>query len=341
MLKILTSEFEWREAINGMNHDWYHTWDYHHIALLNGEGIPMLLVFGEKNSRICLPILLRKINDEWNDATSVYGYPGVVSNIKGDEKELYRLFFQDVMHWANENKVVSIFSRLNSCIDGSYEELNHLAESQGETVVIDLSLPIDEQRKRYRKNYRNLVNKLERDGVTCSWENNAKELSEFIGIYNQTMDSLGAADHYYFSRSYYDLLINSEDFEVRIYSCFHEGRKICSGLFVFCGDIVQYHLSGTVSEYKNSAPTRLMIDTVRKDATSLGYQVFHLGGGTGNGRDSLFDFKYGFSKEVVDFRVLKLITNEEKYVQLSGIDINDIDQPIEGFFPLYRKLNTN
>jgi len=264
-----------------------------------------------------------------------------VSNVKDNEEELFRLFFQNINSWAKENQIVSIFSRLNSCIDGSYSGLNDLAESQGETVVIDLSLPIDEQRKRYRKNYRNLVNKLERDGVTCSWENNSDELSEFIDIYNQTMDSLGASEHYYFNRSYYDVLMGAEDFEVRIYSCYHEGHKVCSGLFVFCGDIVQYHLSGTVSDYKNSAPTRLMIDTVRKDATSLGFQVFHLGGGASSGRDSLFDFKYGFSKKTIDFRVIKLISDEEKYVQLSGVDISDINQQVGNFFPLYRKPKTN
>jgi len=224
-------------------------------------------------------------------------------------------------------------------VEGEQSIVDSYSELAGETVLIDLTLPLDEQRRRYRKNYRNLVNKLIKDDVTCEETNEPEDRIEFVNIYNETMKSLQATDYYFFDQNYYDDLFQSKDFEVKIYSCFQNGQKLCSGLFVFCDDIVQYHLSGTYSDYKNMAPTRLMLDTVRRDATEIGFKKFHLGGGTSGTRDSLFDFKYGFSKQAINFRVLKLITNPEQYSKLSNITVEETINKNDGFFPLYRKKN--
>ena len=41
----------------------------------------------------------------------------------------------------------------------------------------------------------------------------------------------------------------------------------------------------------------MLIDIVRKDANSLGFKFLHLGIGLANKKDSLFNFKSGFSKK--------------------------------------------
>jgi lipid II:glycine glycyltransferase (peptidoglycan interpeptide bridge formation enzyme) len=152
------------------------------------------------------------------------------------------------------------------------------------------------------------------------------------------MKDLNAGDYYFFDDAYYDSLINSSDFEVKIYNVWLNEIKVCSGMFVFCDDIVQYHLSGTLPEYKALAPTRMLIDQARKDATALGYKYLHLGGGLGGGRDSLFNFKYGFSKNSIEFYVFKMITNTNAYKKLSYLSETDTI-PESGYFPLYRKVN--
>ncbi len=336
MIKSITNKIEWKSALKNMKHDWYHTWDYHKVAFDNDEGVPTLLYVELPNINLAIPLLIRKIDENWNDATSVYGYPGIIFNKPPSEYE-FNCFFEELNNWAKVNNIVSIFSRLNSCIEVNIDEQVPSIENKGETVVIDLRISLDEQRSKYRKNYRNLINKLNKEGYTCTWSNTDKDKIDFIEIYNETMKSLGAQEYYFFSQNYYDELFTAEDFDVKIYNCHLDGVKVCSGLFVYCDDIVQYHLSGTVSEYKKIAPTRLMIDTVRKDATKLGYKVFHLGGGTTGTRDSLFDFKFGFSKSAINFKVLKLITNREKYAELSNIDVLQIDSKQDAFFPLYRK----
>ena len=76
MIKVISEENEWRNVLNGISHDWYHTWDYHQIAQKNEEGTPVLFHLTIDNESIAFPLLLRDIDTQWRDATSVYGYPG-------------------------------------------------------------------------------------------------------------------------------------------------------------------------------------------------------------------------------------------------------------------------
>jgi lipid II:glycine glycyltransferase (peptidoglycan interpeptide bridge formation enzyme) len=284
-----------------------------------------------------MPLLIRDIQgcEQYRDMTSVYGYPGFL--LSSDiAKDLYDSFTEQLNIWSNENGIVSIFSRLNSLlVDAS--ELTGCFPS-GETVVIDLSINEDEQKKRYRKNYRNLLRRLEKDGFKADWSNSKESVDDFKSIYLETMKGLGAGDYYFFDDAYYDDLLKSSGFEVRIYNVWLNEIKVCSGMFVFCDDIVQYHLSGTLQDYKDLAPTRMLIDQARKDATKLGFKYLHLGGGLGGSRDSLFNFKYGFSKDSIEFYVFKMITNIDVYKQLSNLSETDAI-PESGYFPLYRKVN--
>ncbi len=47
-----------------------------------------------------------------------------------------------------------------------------------------------------------------------------------------------------------------------------------------------------------------------------GYQWFNLGGGVNSARDSLLEFKLGFSKQTFDFRWATVITNPDVYLEL-------------------------
>ena len=335
--KVITVKDEWCKELNSYRSDWYHSWDYHEMAFKNNEGKPILFVLtNDSNESIALPLLLRDITgSEHKDMTSVYGYPGFLLS-SDDAINLFEQFLEHLLVWSNNNSVVSIFSRLNSLL----VDANALKGCfpNGETVVVDLSNDEDEQKRRYRKNYRNLLRRLEKDGFKADWSNSQESIDDFKSIYLATMKGLDAGDYYFFDDAYYDDLLNSTGFEVRIYNVWLNEIKVCSGMFVFCDDIVQYHLSGTLQEYKDLAPTRMLIDQARKDATELGFKYLHLGGGLGGGRDSLFNFKYGFSKESIEFFVFKMITNIDAYKELSNL--TEVDAvPESGYFPLYRKVN--
>ena len=336
--KVITNENDWRDELTNYKNDWYHTWDYHFMAKSNHEGNPLLFVLVNGEERISLPLLLREIPNSGGffDLHSVYGYPGLLFN--STEAYLkYDIFIEALQNWCTDESVVSIFSRLNSLVlkDGLSLKGTFV---KGETVVVDLTISEDEQRSLYRKNYRNLIRKLEKEGFRTDWSNSAESIDEFKFIYTETMKSLDASDFYFFDDNYYKSLFSSEDFRTRIYSVWLGDVKVCSGIFIYCDDVVQYHLSGTLPEYKNQAPTRLLIDQARKDATALNYKLLHLGGGVGGGRDSLFNFKYGFSKSAIDFNVLNMVTNVDIYKKLSSLSEQDSITDND-FFPLYRKDN--
>lgn len=335
--KVITTEDEWCEELTNYRNDWYHTWDYHQMAFQNKEGKPVLFVLHNSCQRIALPLLIRDIGDigKNKDMTSVYGYPGFLLSNE-ESSYLYQCFLNELLVWSGENSVVSIFSRLNSLLFDA-KELNSCFFI-GETVVVDLELEEDEQKKRYRKNYRNLLRRLEKDGFRADWSNSQESIDDFKRIYLDTMKNLDAGDYYFFDDTYYADLLNCNDFAVRIYNVWLNETKVCSGMFVFCDDIVQYHLSGTLQEYKDLAPTRMLIDQARKDASELGFKYLHLGGGLGGGRDGLFNFKYGFSKASNEFHVFKMITNIEVYKKLSLLEQAE-EIPTSGYFPLYRKGN--
>jgi lipid II:glycine glycyltransferase (peptidoglycan interpeptide bridge formation enzyme) len=115
----------------------------------------------------------------------------------------------------------------------------------------------------------------------------------------------------------------------------------CAGIFTECCGILQYHLSGTKTEFLKQAPNKLMLDYVRFWAKERNNQVFHLGGGLGGAKDSLYHFKAGFSKERYPFLTMRLIMEQNKYFDLVKLRAQDlkIDPEVllqSKFFPAYR-----
>ena len=102
--------------------------------------------------------------------------------------------------------------------------------------------------------------------------------------------------------------------------------------------VIQFHLSGTVPKAMTDSPARVMLDFVRKWGKERGNRWFHLGGGLGARRDSLFEFKAGFSEARAEFRTLRLICDPpqmaaaiRRWSRVFG------SVPTNGSFPPYRQ----
>ena len=102
---------------------------------------------------------------------------------------------------------------------------------------------------------------------------------------------------------------------------------------------MSYHLSGSDVEYRNLAPSNLLLYKAALWGYEQGFKTFHLGGGIGSGEDNLYKFKAGFNKKSnYQFSIGKQVFNKERYDELvnnriaenSEFDINSL------FFPLYR-----
>ena len=345
-----TDEIEqWMNVLKRMYlYDFYHLPCYHQLAEKHGEGQAVLFYFQQDDYHIALPLLVRRISevpglekagDNLFDATSVYGYAGPVASHASLPGEIIRQFQSELYNELNSRNIISVFSRLHPFIEqsGILEGLGNIV-IEGVTVSIDLSLDLDTQRAQYSKGHKSGVNKLRKMGVECIHDTELKYLPEFLELYYETMDRVHANGYYYFPKENFEFLINKLGAKMHLFICLLEGKVICGGLYAECNGILQAYLGGMYSEYRNIAPRKLEKDTVRIWATENNKKIFHLGGGLGGKKDSLYEFKSGFSKNRHDFTLWKWITNKEMYDELTLKRKADMtaDAMDDKFFPAYR-----
>jgi Acetyltransferase (GNAT) domain len=322
-------------------YDFYHLPRYHRMADQAGEGSARLFVFREAGHTIALPLLIRSLDDQpaaqldWHDATSVYGYAGPVASPGPIPAKVVANFQAALTRQLGDMQVVSVFARLNAFLPQP-PLLAGLGECQSlrRTVSIDLTLPVDIQRARYRRNHKEGINRLRRQGVTCVRDDDGRYLGDFVRIYHETMRRVEARDRYHFAPSYFIRLMKNLGTRVHLFVCLHEGRSVCGGLFLECCGVLQYHLGGTLNEALRLAPMKLLLDDVRLWGTERGCRTFHLGGGVGSSDDDpLLHFKRGFSDRDHDFSVWQWILMPDAYRRLC--DARGVNADAE-FFPAYR-----
>ena len=80
MIQIVKEKELWDTVLKDFDSvDFHHTYDYHVLDAKEHES-PILILYRENEKKIALPLLLRPIpNTDYNDATSVYGYSGPLS----------------------------------------------------------------------------------------------------------------------------------------------------------------------------------------------------------------------------------------------------------------------
>ena len=330
----------WNEYVHSCKmYDFYHTWYYHS---LEKSGEPVLFVYEEQNCFIVFPLLKRSINKtEYSDFTSVYGYAGPISNLDFNEMEQHTMegFKKAFLMFLEQEKNVSVFCRLHPIInhDILVEKFGSLVEN-GKTVVIELTNSLEEQRSKYRRQFRSKIRQLREKGYYMKTAETDEEVKAFVKVYNENMARVKAESYYYFNESYFFNMLNSADFESSVLLLYC-GDEITSGAFVtFSNNIMQFHLAATNNKYLHEGSMKLLID----EATIVGRErhmdYLHLGGGVGGNEDSLFEFKAGFSETILDFKTWRFVSDPEVYNQL--VRARWGNRTIESdFFPLYRELS--
>lgn len=336
MIRIITSKSEWETSLREVrSFDFYHTFDYHQISKTKAEEA-VLISYTDQKSIILLPLLLRRIFDsDFYDATSVYGYVGPLAINIDNTFDVQK--FQDCLNgYFLEKKIIAVFSRLNPYIAKQDTVLSGIGiiKSIGKVVNIDITKNLEAQRSAYRRDTRSRVNKARR---LCSVKlaSSQKDIEAFVNIYTETMEKLDADDSYFFDKEYFFNFLECEGFKTEILLAIHNdtGEITAGSMFVKTNNIVQYHLSGTKSEYMKIAPSRLLLDEMRLIATEEGYRYFNLGGGYKNREDPLFDFKSSFSDDYKSFKVWTHVVNPEKYSEFTVL--SKVGENID-FFPAYR-----
>lgn len=355
MRKLRTLSLEesdqWLRTVeNSYQYDVYHLPAFHKLDDVVGD--PHLFVYSDYDCFIALPLVLRdvekipgltKCGRGWRDATSVYGYPGPISSESDPPESMLRGFATDLREELERRSVIAVFSRLNPLL----QQRNILTYAggriitKGPTVAIDLQQPPETQFRQYRTNMQRDIRSSKEAGAVCRRDDPWKYLNDFIDIYYETMERVGAASRYFFSADYFRRFRESLQGKAHLFVVLLGGEPICGGLFTHCQRFIQYHLGGTRTDYRHLAPTKLMFDTVRLWGNTGDASYFHLGGGVGAKEDGLFNFKLGFSNLKLDFRVWQAVLNEQVYTSLAserqawlnarGHSIID-----DEYFPIYR-----
>lgn len=341
----------WTEVLEGAaKSDWYHLPHYHRMAEQAGEGQGALFVYQEGKDFMALPLLLRPLSaaegledSAWMDASSVYGYAGPIASNATMSQSIRANFHLALRIELQGRKVISVFSRLHPFLHQTQllEGIGECVPIQ-ETVSIDLMLEPGAQKAQFRKEYVSAIAKAKAQGLTCEEVGLDQGLEEFMEIYRLTMQRKNASAHFHFERSYFEDLQKALGSALHLFVVRFEGKTVSAALFTRWDGIVQYHLSGTLSEYLKFAPAKLLLDTVRLWATQKGSQILHLGGGTAPGPDnSLFRFKAGFSQKRHMFSVWRWVVQPDAYAEACRLrarwNLQHGFQPMQPhFFPQYR-----
>lgn len=308
---------------------------------IHGDGEPLLFYWDDGKTRGINVVMKRDVStdihfagkiekNQYFDFSTPYGYGGWLIEGKNSEK-----LFEDYEKWCKKNGIISEFVRFHPMLHNQEKCGNHYLVAQlGEVVHMELSSPDIIWKNIISKN-RNVIRKAVKNGVKIYHGRYPKIYEKFQIIYNKTMDRDHAEDYYYFGKDFYISILEELPENDQVFYAEKDGVVIAASIILAANGMMDYHLSGSIREYGNLAPTNLLLYKAALWGCANGYRTFYLGGGIGSGEDSLFKFKRSFYKGTLNhFYIGKKIFDKRVYDKLVGIKADKISN--DKYFPMYR-----
>jgi Acetyltransferase (GNAT) domain len=291
---------------------------------LDAEGVTHTLRVEADGAELLAPLIVREIDGGPDrDATSPYGYPGIVRRVrhlsrhaeqKSDSIEPAAIDF-------GATGLVSAFIRHTL-------DVPPLADARERNVVqiADPELP-----PKQRSSDRNQINKNRRNGYRTRLvpgpESEAAERAGFLEAYEQTMRRAGAAERYFFGAPYFDRILESAATWLALAHA-PDGTVAAASIAARSDGFLHYYLSGSVDSHLRDSPMKNVVAALVDHATTLGLPL-NLGGGLSRG-DRLEEFKRGFANREQPWLSSEIVCDEAAYARLSsGLAVAD-------YFPAYR-----
>ena len=259
---------------------------------------------------------------------------------EGDTSEDNLLaFWHDYMQKMQEESIVDNFVRYHPILANAVP-MKHISTviDLGKTVAFDLTSVEVIWNNIISKN-RNMIRKAEKNCIEIRHGRGMELFANFKRIYNATMEKDHAEEYYFFGDAFYESIHRDLHDNYEIFYAVLDGQLIAMSIILFANKQMHYHLSGSMIEYRNMAPTNLLLYKAALWGCEQGYKTFHLGGGVGSGEDSLYKFKAAFNrKSDYQFSIGKEVFDQGKYDRLVAIRVaNDCEFDKEShYFPLYR-----
>jgi serine/alanine adding enzyme len=298
-------------------------------CVLDG-GRPALLHAEDEGGDVVFAVSVRPIPEsDLHDVTSAYGYGGPVAAGPAPSVEAFWELYEN---WCREHRVVSTFLRFhplygNHLRPGPSVRLERLAD----TVAWPLGAGDDPARSLHR-HHRRVVRKAA-EAVEVSVHERPERLDSFAALYEAGMRRLGAAPFYFFPSAYWETLATRPGPNLLQLDGLLDGEPVASVLCLTSPPWLHYHLGAVLEPGRKIGATHLLLLEAARWGSERGYELFHLGGGVGGAKDSLWEFKRRFApKGLREAWIGKAVHDEAAYLALSGAKGLDVT----GFFPAYR-----
>jgi hypothetical protein len=259
------------------------------------------------------------LRDDPTDVITPYGYGGPVG----------AGFWEPYDNWCRDNGVVTTFVRFHPLY------ANHTAAPatvKVESLAGTVAWRLDEDGDLFEhmhRHHRRVVRKAVAAGVEGTATVAPERLDRFRRLYEQTMERRAAGGFYYFPPAYWHAL----ETDLREHVILFEAGEDAALLCLAAPPWLHYHLGASSDAGRRLGASTLLFVEAARWAQELGYTRFHLGGGVGGARDSLYEFKLRFDPGgVLEAAIGKAIHDEVAYRKLAGPQAGR-----DGYFPAYRK----
>ena len=320
-------------------YDVYYLNGYMRPFMIHGDGEPQLLYYEAENLRSIYVFMKRKTDiDGYYDCVTPYGYGGALFEGNTSEDNL-QAFWKAYVAKMRAEGIVDNFVRYHPVLANAIpmKTISNVIDL-GKTVAFDLASPDVIWDNIISKN-RNMIRKAEKNGVEIHHGKSLKLFADFKRIYNATMEKDHAEDYYFFGDDFYESIHHDLHDNYEMFYATLNGEIIAMSIMLFANNQMHYHLSGSMMEYRNLAPSNLLLYKAALWGCEQGYKTFHLGGGVGSDEDNLYKFKAAFNrKSDYQFSIGKEIFDQQKYDELVALRASKDPNfnPESKFFPIYR-----
>lgn len=290
--------------------------------MLEPDGVLRVFRFG----RAVVPLIAKPLPKNCGpgfDAISPYDFCG--PRLNGEPADRV---WPALCAWASEQGILAAFFRFHP-FHGEPEAWRgfdglEIAQSS-QNVVIELN-DTDMMLSACKATVPRDMKVAQRAGVTCEFCPISPEgLDAFVSLYLQTMDQLGAADFYRFPRAFFDALAAELGDSCALATARWNGRIVACSLILLDGATAYYYLTGFDREARRARPMNLLVFEAACRLRKMGFERFHLGGGS----PSLLAFKERFGPGRVPYYVGRAVFDQTRYSDLTrGVQTD--------FFPAYR-----
>lgn len=295
---------------------------------LEAEGTTHTLTITAGDRMLVAPLVVRPIPGEPDlaDAISPYGYPGLALAGAAPDTVAGPLD-PSAVDWGPAG-LVSVFIR--------HQVGEPLLSGARPRNVLQIADP--ELERKSRMSDRQQIRKNERAGYELRLvpgpDSDPASRDGFVAAYTETMVRTQAAERYFFSREYFDLILSAPTtwlFEIRS----PDGETAAASIATRSDGVLHYFLSGTSDRHLRGAPMKNLLSAMVDHSCEVGMPL-NLGGGIVPG-DKLEEFKRGFANRQQEWHTSELVCDKGAYERLTAMrEPGGGESADPDFFPAYR-----